>query len=275
MSKDSSPACTAAPTLENRSSFFKHREYVPGDDLRHVDWQVWARQDRLYIKQYEEDTNLRCHLLVDVSGSMQYGKGLYDKLEYGCTIAACLSYLILKQQDAVGGVTFDEQLRDRIPVSSRRNHVMSIVEALQRQEARNKSGLFEIMKHVAETFPRRGLMIVISDLLSDTDETLRGLRLLKRKGHDVMVFHVLDRDEVDFPFRGPTRFEDIEGGEFLNCNPSALRDGYLEALQTFLDQLRHGCAKEQIDYQQIRTDEPFDVVLVHYLNHRLGGRRRS
>ena len=264
-----------SPYFGQSVEFLQHRQYVPGDDLRHVDWQVWARQDRLYVKQFEEDTNLRCHLLIDISGSMSYGEGPLNKYEYGCTIAASLAYLILKQQDAVGSITFDAQIRDRVPVRSRQNHIMSIVNAMDAGQPENKSNMSALCQKVAQVFPRRGMMILISDLLTDTDELLAGLRLLRQRGHDVLVFHVMDDDELDFNFNGPTQFEDLESDSKLNCNPRGLRDGYLKALDTFLEKVRRGCAKNMIDYALIRTSEPLDAALAHYLSNRLGMHHRN
>ncbi|MGI9516465.1 MAG: DUF58 domain-containing protein [Pirellulaceae bacterium] len=264
-----------SPYFGQSIEFLQHRQYAPGDDLRHVDWQVWARQDRLYVKQYEEDTNMRCHLLVDCSGSMLYGEGDLNKYEYGCTVAASLAYLILRQQDAVGGVTFDSEVRDRIPVKSKRNHIMSIVKALDVDEPQNKTRLDGVFQRVAETYPRRGMMVVVSDLFADPEATLKGLQLLRQRGHDVMVFHILDDDELDFEFNGPTRFEDLESDTWLNCNPRALREGYMTALDSFLDTMRHGCAKIMADYALIRTSDPLDAVLAHYLSNRLGMHHRN
>lgn len=264
-----------SPYFGQSVEFLQHREYVPGDDLRHVDWQVWARQDRLYVKQFEEDTNLRCHLLVDVSNSMRYGNGDLTKYEYACTIASTLAYLILKQQDAVGCVSFDEKIRLRAPVRSKRNHIMSVIETLNVSEPADKTDMFEILRGVAENFPRRGMTILVSDLLSDPELTLKGLRLLRQRGHDVLVFHVMDDDEIDFPFNGPTRFEGLETDEYLNCNPRSLRDGYLEALKEFLDQMRRGCAKHTVDYALVKTSDPLDAVLATYLSNRLGMHNRN
>src|SRR5262245_44059362 len=206
--------------------FLQHREYVTGDDLRHVDWKVWARQDRLYVKQFEEETNLRCTLLVDVSASMAYGNGPLNKYEYACTLASSLAYLVLQQHDAVGCVAFDERVRSTVPPRSQQNHLQSVINALNVAEPRDKTGTYAVFREVAETFPRRGLMVLVSDLLADSDGTMRGLRLLRQRGHDVLVFHVLDDDELDFPFAGPTRFDGLESLDHLNCNPRALREGY-------------------------------------------------
>lgn len=259
-----------SPYLGQSVEFRQHREYVPGDDLRHVDWKVWARQDRLTIKQYDEDTNLRCTLLVDVSASMSYGNGPLNKYEYASTIAGALAYLILKQQDAVGCVAFDDSLRTKVPVRSKRNHLLSVIEGLNVSEPRDKTDMYSILRSVSETYPRRGMMVLVSDLLTDTEQTLRGLKLLRRRGHDVLVFHVMDDDEIDFPFTGPTRFDGLESLDYLNCNPRALREGYIAAVNEFLAEVRRGCARNMIDYALIRTSEPLDAALATYLSNRLG-----
>jgi len=264
-----------SPYFGQSVEFLQHREYVTGDDLRHVDWKVWARQDRLYIKQFEEDTNLRCYLLVDVSASMGYGNGPLNKYEYGCTVAGSLAYLVLKQQDAVGCVAFDDAVRAKVPARSKRTHLQSVIDALDVSQPRDKTDLLDVFRHVAETSARRGMMVVISDLLADAAQTLRGLKLLRQQGHDVLVFHILDDDELEFPFTGPTRFDGLESLEYLNCNPRALREGYLEALQAFLAEVRRGCARNTIDYALIRTSEPLDAALATYLNTRLGMHRKN
>ena len=223
-----------SPYFGQSVEFRQHREYTWGDDLRYVDWKVWAKQDRFYVKQFEEDTNLRGTLLVDVSGSMRYGRGAMNKYEYGCTIGVSLAYLLLRQQDAVGCVAFDDAVRMTVPLRTRRNHLDSIIQALEVSEPRNKTDMFPVLRKVAETYPRRGMMVLISDLLVDREGLFRGLKLLRSRGHDVMVFHVLDDDELDFPFTGPTRFEGLELPEMLRCNPRALREGYLAALGEIL-----------------------------------------
>ncbi len=263
-----------SPYYGQSVEFRQHREYVPGDDLRHVDWKVWARQDRLYIKQYEEDTNLRCTLLVDVSNSMAYGTGALNKYEYACTLAASLAYLVLKQNDAVGCVAFDDRARITVPPRSKRTHIHSIIESLDANTPRDKTDLYPILRGVAESSPKRGMMVLISDLLADPDGTTRGLKLLRQRGHDVLVFHVMDDDEIDFPFSGPTRFEGLETGDFLNCNPRALREGYLEALNQFLASVRRDCATHAIDYALIRTRDPLDAALATFLSRRLGTQQR-
>jgi uncharacterized protein (DUF58 family) len=264
-----------SPYFGQSVEFLQHREYVSGDDLRYVDWKVWARQDRLYVKQFEEDTNLRCTMLVDVSNSMAYGNGPLNKYEYACTIAGSLSYLLLKQQDAVGCMAFDDRIRRRVPLRSKRNHILSIIESLAVSEPKDKTDLYSILRSAAESLPRRGMIVLISDLLADAERTLKGLKLLRQRGHDVLVFHVMDDDELEFPFSGPTRFEGLESIDFLNCNPRALREGYLEVLNAYLEQIRRGCARNTIDYALIRTSQPLDAALATYLSNRLGMHHRN
>lgn len=263
-----------SPYFGQSVEFLQHREYAPGDDLRHVDWKVWARQDRWYVKQFEEDTNLRATLLVDVSGSMRYGNGTFDKCEYACTIAACLAYLLLRQQDAVGCIAFDETIRVKVPQKTKRSHLNSIVGALAAREPRDKTELASILRGAAESYPRRGLMILISDLLVDRAGLFKGLKLLRQQGHDVLIFHVMDDDELDFEFSGPTRFEGLELGDYLSCNPRALRDGYLAALESFLSEVRRGCVQDKVDYALVRTSDPLDAMLARFLSNRSGTQRK-
>ena len=258
-----------SPYFGQSVEFLQHREYTTGDDLRHVDWKVWARQDRLYVKQFEEETNLRSHLLVDVSKSMAYGNGPLNKYEYACTLACSLAYLILRQQDGVGCITFDEKVRVSVPVRTKNNHIFSIVDSLAVQEPAEKTDMYAILRQVAETAPRRGLMVLVSDLLADRPGLIKGLKLLRQRGHDVLVFHVMDDEELDFPFSGPTRFEGLEMPDYLNCNPRALRDGYLAALQAYLDEVRRECARNSCDYALVRTGDPLDAALATFLSKRI------
>jgi uncharacterized protein (DUF58 family) len=264
-----------SPYFGQSIEFLQHREYAYGDDLRHVDWKVWAKQDRFYVKQYEEETNMRVTLLVDVSGSMRYGRGHMSKYEYGCTIAASLAYLVLRQQDAVGCVSFDERTRMSVPLRTKRNHLMSIIQAMDISEPKDKTNLSNVMRDVAETYPRRGMVVLISDLLTERDGLFKGLRILRQRGHDVLVFHVMDDDELDFPFTGPSRFEGMELPQQLTCNPRALRDGYMECLNRYLDEVRRGCAKQTVDYALLRTSQPLDAALAAYLSNRLGMHHRN
>lgn len=263
-----------SPYFGQSVEFLQHREYAPGDDLRHVDWKVWARQDRYYVKQFEEDTNLRATLLVDVSGSMQYGRGKLNKYEYGCTIAACFAYLLLRQQDAVGCVAFDQSIRVKVPQRTKRNHLSSIVQALDASQPTDKTDIEPILRAAADSYPRRGLMILVSDLLVNRAGLFKGLRLLKHCGHDVIVFHVMDDEELDFSFSGPVRFDNLEFDEHVTCNARALREGYLEALSAYLDEVRRGCAQNSVDYVLLRTSDPLEAALSAFLNDRRQLQRR-
>ena len=264
-----------SPYFGQSVEFLQHREYVAGDDMRHIDWKVWAKQNRYYVKQYEEDTNLRCTLLVDVSGSMRYGSGPLTKYEYGSTAAVSLAYMLLRQQDAVGCVAFDDAARTTVPQRSKRNHLESIIAALDVSQPKQKTDIYRILRHVAESYPRRGMIAVFSDLLCDRPGLFKGLQLLRQRGRDVMVFHVMDDDELDFPFNGPTRFEGLEIPEHLSCNPRALREGYLEAIGAYLEEVRRGCTRHMVDYALIRTSQPLDAALAAFLSHRLGMHQRN
>jgi len=257
-----------SPYFGQSVEFVQHRQYVPGDDLRHIDWKVWGRQDRLYIKQYEEDTNLRCTLLVDASASMSYGRGPLNKYNYAATIASCLAYLSLRQQDSVGLTVFDQKIRTKLPWRTSRSHLQSIYKALESSPVSEKTNLTKVFKEILETYPKRSLMVIASDFLGSEKETLKGLTALRSAGHDILVFHILDDDELDFPFNDPTRFEGMESLDTLTCNPRALRE------QRFLDRVRHACASARIDYQLIRTSRSVDATLTAYLSARMAHMRK-
>jgi uncharacterized protein (DUF58 family) len=264
-----------SPYFGQSVEFRQHRQYVVGDDLRDVDWKVWAKQDRYYVKQYEEDTNLRCTLLVDLSASMEYGRGPLNKFEYAATIASSLAYLLLRQQDAVGCVGFDDAVRRRVPLKTKQNHLSSIVAALAASTPERKTDLYHVLRDVGESDHRRGLIVLVSDLFVERSGLMRGLALLRKRGHDVLVFHVLDDDELEFPFTGPTRFEGLEVPDHLRCNPRALRDGYLEALNAYLTEVRRGCAQHEVQYGLIRTSQALDAALAQYLSNRVATQRRN
>lgn len=252
--------------------FVQHREYVPGDDIRFLDWKVWAKADRYQIKQFEAETNLRATLVVDVSESMHYGRGALNKYNYGCTIAACLAYLIIRQQDSVGLVTFDQTVRQSLPARSAQNHLEAIVQSLHVSRPKDKTDIQSVLMRVAETVPSRGMVILVSDFLVDREPLLKGLEMLRHRKHDVLMFHVLDDDELDFPFAGSTRFEGMEEQPHLLCDPRALREGYLEALNEYLLEVRRGATRIGVDYALVRTSDYLDAALSKYLHHRLADR---
>ena len=248
--------------------FLQHREYVRGDDLRRVDWKVWGRQDRLYVKEFEEETNLRLTLLVDGSASMDYASGPLGKYAYAATLAASLAWLALSHGDAVGCALFDDKVRASVPARTKRSHLTSVVEVLETPRSNRPTAFLPVLRELAETLPRRGMVIVVSDLLGDREGVFQGLKLLRKRGHDLVVLHVMDDEELDFPFEGPTRFEGLELPEAIACNPRALRAGYLEALGEFLADVRRRSAALRCDYSLIRTGEPVDAALVKFLSRR-------
>ena len=253
-----------SPYFGQSIEFLQHRQYTRGDEIRHIDWKVYARQDRLHIKQYEEETNLRLTLLVDRSASMAYGDGESNKFDYSASIAASLAYLALRQKDATGLVTFDTKVRATVPAKSNQQQLNRILATLDSVGADGRTDLVSVAKEISQGLPRRGLVVIISDLLG-VDSLLEGLRLLRQRGHDVAMFHVLHDHEIDFEFNGATRFEGLESEDFLNCNPRALREGYLAALDEFLTSTKKACGRLSIDYLQVRTSEPLDAVLAKFL----------
>lgn len=262
-----------SPYFGQSIEFAQHREYVAGDDIRRVDWKVWSKTDKYYIKQYEEETNLRTTLVVDVSESMQFGNGELTKYEYACRIAASLAYLLLRQSDACGLVTFDEKIRNRVEQSSKLNHLTAMLAGLEVSGPREKTRMQDVLLKVADEYSRRGLIVIISDLLADREGLFKGLKLLRTRGHDVMVFHVLDDAELDFPYQGTTKFEGLEDAGELICDPRSLRDAYLTAMKAYLEEVHRFCAQHLVDYQTIRTSEHLSAVLSHYLTHRVGMRQ--
>jgi len=212
--------------------------------------------------------HLRCQIVVDVSESMHYGRGALNKYEYACTAAACLGYLLLRQQDAVGCITFDDDVRQIVPARSQQTHIDALVKAMDVSRPREKTDIGRILRRVTESISSRGMITIVSDLLIDRAPLLKGLEMLCQRRHDILVFHILDDDELTFPFAGTTRFEGMEEQPNLVCDPRALRDGYIEALEEYLVEVRRGCAKQGIDYSLVRTGDYLDAVLSRFLHHR-------
>ena len=249
--------------------FAEHREYTPGDDLKHLDWKVFGRSDRLFIKEYELETNLRSHILLDTSESMDYGSKDVSKLELASHIAASMAYLILRQQDSVGMVCFDKEVKSFIPTSSSMGHLRPILGTLASSSAQNKTDLGIVLNTLAERIQRRGLIILISDLFDRPEVILKSLQHFSHKRHDVIVFHVLDEFELTFPFERMTLFEGLEEYPKLLIDPRSLRKAYLEEVNKFCEEMRRGCVKQMIDYVRISTDQDLDVELTKYLAGRL------
>jgi uncharacterized protein (DUF58 family) len=263
-----------SPSKGQSVEFLQHREYVRGDDPRRVDWKVWGRQDRLYVKEFEQETNLRLTLAVDCSASMDYRSErsrdgtATSKFDCAATLAASLAWLALSHGDAVGCSVFDDKIRASVPPRTKRSHLASVVEVLETPRAGRPTAFMPVLRSLAETLPRRGLVMVISDLLGDRDGVFQGMQLLRKRGHDLVLLHVMDDDELDFPFEGPTRFDGLETAAEVTCNPRAFRDGYLEALAAFLDDTRRRAAAMRCDYELVRTGEPVAAALVKFLSRR-------
>jgi len=245
--------------------FAQHREYVPGDEIKHVDWKVYARSDRYYIKQYEEETNLRSYFLLDTSESMRYTSNGVSKLQYGCFIVASLTYLLLKQQDSAGLALFDNQIRRFIPAKASPAHLRVILHELDRITPQAKTRMDAIFHELAERIARRGLIVIVSDLFDDPEHILLGLRHFRHKRHEVIVFHIMDEAELTFPFRDSAMFEGLEDlGEILT-EPRAIRRAYLDQVEAFVHKLKFGCRAHHVDYVQLSTSQPLDIALSAYL----------
>lgn len=259
--------------------FADHREYVPGDDPDDLDWRVYAKSDRYYIKRYIEETNLRSIILLDASGSMKYtgdqaarrnGKRL-SKFEYGQFLAASLAHLMIHQQDAVGLVTFDTRVRRYIPARSRSSHLRSILEELDKTEPGAETSLPPIFHDIAERIHRRGLLIIISDLFDDPEEMIKALHHFRYRKHEVIVLHVMAEEEFSFPFDRWSLFRDLEvAGQKVQLDPRSIRAAYLDEIQKFIARLERGCGQMNVDYVPMTTRRDFDVALTTYL-----ARRRS
>jgi len=255
--------------------FAEHREYVPGDDLRYLDWKVFGKSDRYYVKRYEEETNLVCTVVLDVSESMDFGTAGVTKADYARTIAAALSYLVVKQHDAVSLVTFDSRVRDALPPGSHEGHLRKVFNVLEKTESNGKTDIGKVLLRVSEQVRKRGLVVLISDLVGDVEDVLKGLRQLRSRNHEVIVLHVLDPAEIEFPFDDMTLFEGLEEHPDFLADPKELRRAYLEHVEHFRTTLRHGCLAHRIDVVEMNTSTPLDVALSTYLARRSARRRKS
>ena len=249
--------------------FAEYRQYIPGDDISTIDWKVYARSDRYYIKKFEEETNLDCHLLLDVSGSMAYGShhGI-SKFEYGAVLAASLGYLMNRQRDAVGLAAFDETIVSMLPASARPGHLMALLVTLDRLRTGSLTNVSKPLHQLASTLTKRGIVVLISDLLDNPDDVIRGLKHFQFRGIDVIVFQVLDPDEIDFPFDRATRFEDLETNEEIMAVPGAVRDHYLREIGSLIERYRRELGASGIDYVLLNTKHPLELALLAYLSTR-------
>ena len=255
--------------------FAAHREYAPGDDLRHIDWKVWSKTDRLYIKEYEEETNLKCHLIVDCSKSMRYGeKDGWSKFDYAATAAASVGYMMQQQQDSVGMVLFSDKIDKNFKSSSHPSHLKMLFHELEQIEPDNTTDIADPFLALAGQIRQRGLVVLFSDLFIDPDELAKSLQQFRLRRHEVVVFHVMHHDELEFPFQENTLFRGIEVEAELHTEPRALRESYLEAVQDYMTKVKKVCATAGIDHVLLDTSKPLDGVLSSYLNFRAKSRRK-
>ncbi len=267
--------------------FAEHRAYQSGDELRHVDWKLYGRTDRFFVKQFEADTNLRATLVLDASGSMDFcgedpphsegarpkSRAGLTKFDYARRVAACLAYLLIRQRDATGLAVIDSAVREYIPARASGGHMRNIMELLDRADPRGDTSLAEALSALATQLSRRGLIVVISDLIDDPERVLDSLKLLRHRKHEVIVFHLMDRREWDLGYDGGgIRFHDLEGAESLDSDPERLRQPYREALEEVVKRFREGCLEHRIGYEWVLTDTPLERLLPAFLARRRPGR---
>jgi uncharacterized protein (DUF58 family) len=249
--------------------FAEHRQYMPGDEIKHIDWKIYARTDRYYIKQYEEETNLKSYIVLDTSRSMGFAsEGRLTKLEYASYLAASLSFMMIKQQDAVGLALFDEALSTYLPPHASKAYLRQLLIALQRVVPSGKTGAGVALHQVADRIRRRGLVIIISDLLDDQDAVIGALKHFRHKKNEVIVMQVLDPRERSFAFGGDAVFKDLESGETLRTQPWHIQISYQQAMRAFLERFKRECRENFVDYVLLDTATPFDVALLEYLSKR-------
>ena len=254
-----------SPYFGSSVEFADHRQYYPGDELRTMDWRVWAKHDRYCIKRFMMESQLKATILLDCSTSMDFRSDGLSKLEYGCYLAASLCYLIIHQNDMAGLVSFDDSIRDYLPPRGSRVHMRSILHALERLKTGRQTNVARICHHLAETMRARGMVIVISDLLDEPDEIIRGLRHLRSARHDIIVFQLLDNAELTLPYRELSDFEDMEAGGSTPVDPIGFRQDYISRIEEFCARLREGCVHSNIDYVRVNTSEPIEKMLFNYL----------
>ena len=264
-----------SPYRGHSVEFAQHREYVPGDDIRFLDWKILGKSDRYYIKEFEEETNLRAYLFADQSESMSYAhEGGMSKFDYAATSVAALSYLIQQQSDAVGLSLFNEEVVRTVPPSNTRANLGNLFHSLQEATPTAQTKIGSVLRELATRVHRRGMVMIFSDLFDEPEDVLLGLREINRRGHDVVVFHVLDRDEVEFPFERMTMFDGLEAMPDLLVDPRSLKDAYLQEINEFQDAIRKGCLAQGIDYVRLLNHQPLDVVLSSYLAARAARAKR-
>ena len=245
--------------------FAEYRQYLPGDDLSTLDWKIYARSDRHVVKKYEEETNLDCHILLDISASMGYGSHGITKLQYGSYLAGALAYLMNRQRDAVGLIAFDERVVTMLPARARGGHLRALLVTLERLTLGTRTDVAKPLRDLAEAITKRGLVVLISDLLDDSERVLRGLKHFRYRGTDVIVFHVLDPNELKFPFEQAARFRDLETADEVHAEPGAVRQEYLDRMNTMIALYRRELGLVGIDYCLLDTSQPLETGLMAYL----------
>jgi uncharacterized protein (DUF58 family) len=257
-----------SPYMGFSVDFAAYRQYMPGDEIRRIDWNVYGRSDRLYIKLYEGDTNTRVLVMLDISGSMNYGSGPVKKIDYAKILAASLSYFAHHQRDGVGLLTFDTEIRAHVPASRRRGQLLTILSEIDRIQPSAQTEFRKPLRFLAEYLTRRGVIILISDLYDEPDNIIAGLKALKAKGNDIIVFHIMDNFELTFPFEDMAQFEDMETRRKLHVIPEYLRTQYLSILKDHMERISKELAGTRIDYCLMDTSKPLDVGLFRYLGAR-------
>ncbi|AKJ07661.1 uncharacterized protein DUF58 [Archangium gephyra] len=252
--------------------FAEHKEYAPGDELRHLDWKAYGKFDKYYVKRFEHETNLRAVMVVDASASMGYRSGALSKLEAATTLAGALCYLLVRQQDAAGLAVMTNGRFQDVPPRASAGHLNVLLEALENTAPNGGTNLLSAADHLAEVLPRRSSVIVLSDFLDENQDSLKRILALRQRKNDVSVFHLVDPAELTFPFDDPTLFLDMEGEGRIEVNPREIKESYLEEFGAFLANVKSACAEADVDYELVRTDERLDEVLLRYLGKR--GRRR-
>jgi len=248
--------------------FAEYRQYLPGDDLSTIDWKVYARSDRYYVKKFDEETNVECHLLLDVSGSMGYGSRDVTKLAYGSYLTASLAYLMNRQRDAVGFIAFDDNIVTHLPPSARPGHLRSVLLALNQLSLGTRSNVAKPLHQLADSLVKRGVVVLLSDLLDDPAKTIQGLKHLRFRGADIVVFHLLDHDELTFPYDRLTRFRDMETSDEVMAAPLEVRDHYLWEIESLVSHYKRELGLVGIDYQLVDTSKSLDFALMSYLSTR-------
>ena len=248
--------------------FAEHRSYEPGDEVRHIDWKLYGKTNKLYVKRYEEETNLRAHLILDTSKSMDYASGKVSKLQYGSYLLAALSYLMISQQDAAGVVLFDESIRSFIPPKSTPSHLNTLLNVLDVEKPGTDTKIEPVLHEMAERINKRGLVIIISDLFDEPDSIMNGLKHFRHSKQEIILFHILDRNELEFDFNSRTKFVDMESGEEITTDPWHVKNDYKNLIKNLQDYYKIQCRLNRIDYVPLFTDDSLDKGLNEYFNKR-------